>query len=570
MVEEIIDLGKFPKYSVAELPSCFTSRLVFQMMSFFKLNEPGKFYVFPQDKLDQLSSYVNLEFISEYNNYGIYFSYGARVSEIQKFVIIIPKEVFLQNRSVEYIKDYQQKYGITSADCTEVFIDIPFEEMKASVRDKNLIDKNKLFELTENYKVSNFKNITLDNDIRAIPQGILCIDFTRCLLDSNYFRCTSIDEKIQAVKKVCNDIVQRIGNNSAVVRSGNSDSFSRDELLIMDQYKEFISRLYALVAAYMGIKYGIHFIASKDIQRAINNNYTQIVSSLNRYASKYYKWLQNPIPFGIRKIDTNYAFMYVRNSKASTGRSSIWISAVMVDENTLEYKGEIDTYIFDLSSIEILDYTEYFDLHTLDYSHGLEEMKKLGNFLDGLQSRLLKNSDFTRSVDISNSFLFRFKGDMYVGYVEKSEIKQVYVTKPLSKYCKAKQKAVVLSEDALCSFLDSRLFEDGVSFIKSTVGNVNVEALFPKLDDTSDGIILKAINRESNSITGESGLHFDTTGLWGRISEEFRGNKVEKLTGFGIPVKGLRRQFLTPFGGPHMSGNKNEKPSLYINSHLWE
>ena len=123
-------------------------------------------------------------------------------------------------------------------------------------------------------------------------------------------------------------------------------------------------------------------------------------------------------------------------------------------------------------------------------------------------------------------------------------------------------------EQTLKTLIDVRCYPDFDVLFKRDIRN-----LFGGLDDTSDGFINTITNHNQENVTEACGLYYDSVGLWNHGSSLLRGKQITRLTNCGLPIKGLRRNFLSFFGGPHPFLGKNvdaDKPTLELDYTIWE
>ena len=93
----------------------------------------------------------------------------------------------------------------------------------------------------------------------------------------------------------------------------------------------------------------------------------------------------------------------------------------------------------------------------------------------------------------------------------------------------------------------------------------------PKICDTAIGVITQLCTTNQENISENCGLPFDTVCLWDRLASSFRSSRVTRISTL-VPVMGLRKSFLTFFGGPQPykgSGSANSKPTLALDRALW-
>lgn len=125
-----------------------------------------------------------------------------------------------------------------------------------------------------------------------------------------------------------------------------------------------------------------------------------------------------------------------------------------------------------------------------------------------------------------------------------------------------------VSRERLHSLLDIRAFADYDVLVKDgAIKNLG------RLDDTAEGFLMQLCANSQTNLLGGSDLHYDTVALWDSTCEMYRGVKLKHFTdNNNLPVLGLRKNFLTFFGGPHPYRGKgaDSKPILNLNQAMWD
>jgi len=97
---------------------------------------------------------------------------------------------------------------------------------------------------------------------------------------------------------------------------------------------------------------------------------------------------------------------------------------------------------------------------------------------------------------------------------------------------------------------------------------------YSPINDYSIGMVCACVSVCSENITNTCGLHYDTLGYWHLYAKVLRGESLKPcmVRTDEVPVRVLRKNFLTYFGGPHPYLGRNperNKPWLNFTPSLW-
>lgn len=552
-----------------------------QIYKFFKKYEPGKLYILSSEMLeDGLAKYVDVNMEQYYNMYGIYFRDGI-LNKINLWMAPIPRDIFVKNDNAaieEYLDEYAERYNLREAEIGICVVEMEVSEQKDYIR--NLIsegDADNVIGFYDSYSVANYdfglqvyKN---DNDYYVDLQkqyaGKKLINFAKIMIKHN---CAALRERsviIASYKNTIDDIVETATDNTVYYYAPYAkDIEQKDRDLLVRANGKFGRMGYVNLAAYLALKHGIKF----DIPDGFEAEYLAALQSMckpsNMYACDYLNSLKNPPAIAVLCRDNGYAFLYQR-TKSAKDLYSITVAMSEIEESDSGFSlcnNDVETTKLNAFSTEILKITDYYDMHTYDYKHGLAEMQRLQKLTDAFQ-KLLTSKDIIKlnmSLDCSNTVILRYAGKLYVAYLMKKDVLYHYKTRPIAKGYTEYDSATV-NENTLRSLIDMRAFTDYDLLIKK-----ESLARLPQISDTAIGVITQLGTTNQESVSESCGLPFDTVCLWDRLVSSFRAARVARIS-TSIPVMGLRKDFLTFFGGPHpcRGGSLESKPTLTLERSLW-
>lgn len=552
-----------------------------QIYEFFKKYEPGRLYILSGEMIeDGLSKYVDVQMEQYYNMYGIYFKDGI-LNPVKKWMAPIPQDLFVKNDMVaieEYLSDYAERYNLQNAEIG--FCVVEMEEASQKEYISSLIsdgEADSLMNFYDSYTVVNYdfglQNYKDDNkyynELQKQYAGKTLINFAKIMIKYN---CAALREKsvtIASYKNVIDEVLSNATSNTVYYYAPYANDIDqKDRELLVRFNGKFGIRAYANLAAYLALKFGIRF----DIPDGFENDYVtalhSITNDITMYACDYLNTLKNPPSHAILCRDNGFAFIYQRVKRAEDlFKITVAMSELQADDKGFRLCSDtVETVNLNAFDTEIVKITDYYNMHTLDYKHGLEEMRRLQLLTDEFQKLLTKHKvmKMNISLDCSNTFIFKYNNKFYIALLLKKEIKYYYKTLPIARgYAEADIAAV--DENILHSLLDMRAFTD-----YDTLIDKDIMSKLPKLNDTAIGIITQLGTKNQENIADCCGLPFDTVCLWDPLALSFRSAKISRLSSI-IPVIGLRKTFLTFFGGPQPCavGNLNNKPTLTLERNLW-
>ena len=553
-----------------------------QIYKFFKKYEPGKLYILSSEMTeDGLAKYVDVNMEQYYNMYGIYFKDGI-LNPINLWMAPIPRDVFIQNSTSaidEYLFNYAERYNLKDAKIGICIVEMEVADQKDYIR--SLIsdgNADSIMGFYDAYAVANYDfglqsykdDTNYYSELQRQYAGKKLVNFAKIMIEHN---CAALRERstiIASYKSVIDDVLANVTDDTVYYYAPYAKDITQKDRDLLVRHKGKFGRIgYVNVAAYLALKHGCKF----DIPDVFEEDYLAALQSMgnaaNMYACDYLNALKNPPVIAILCRDNGYAFTYQR---AKTANDLCMITVAMTELKEEDHgfsisNDKVETVKIDAFSADIVKITDYYDMHTCDYKHGLAEMHRLQELTDAFQKLLTTNKimKLDMSLDCSNTVILRYNGKFYVSYLLKKEVKYYYRTRPIAKGYTESDTAVV-DENILRSLLDMRAFTDYDILVKK-----DMMTKLPKICDTAIGVITQLCTTNQENISENCGLPFDTVCLWDRLASSFRSSRVTRISTL-VPVMGLRKSFLTFFGGPQPykgSGSANSKPTLALDRALW-
>ena len=576
MLEKVIKLEEeknFPKYTDPvrfDIDSNFINQmyLLTKEMSFTR---DITFFIDPGSL--NISDYLNAELTRKYNEYGIYTEDGIRLG-MKTPILIMPKEA-LQNPTE--FKAFMS--DVVEEEAAEVF-DIVIEASKADQRAMyaEALASNPVFaeKLKEFYCREDLANAGVDAGERDSVKDVI----KRNPVFHNYklLNVAPILYKYQCLKPATDRSVFLSCVNKAIEEilsltdMSTVNYFDLSEVLfsgsdvINAQYASHLRRtLYLKLAGYLALTKGLHFYVENVDNAAYKATIREFYSRNNMYLGDYLNYLKNPIKVGVIQRQGNPAFLY-QKEKSDQDEVQLHARVTPLAKKHGELvlgSDECKDVVVSLKNLQIVPITEFFNLHTLDFEVGKAELKKLNAFMDSFQHVLdLKD----RSVDCSNTCFAVISGKLMILYVTRLDAKIHYVADLLVQ-TDSHPMHKVLDNNQLQTLVDVRAFADYTLII-----NEAQRAKLTSVPNTSDGCIQNFSGFVQDNLTSTSGLYYDSIALWNPVSKCARGGRVSKLVDSELPIEGLRKEFLTFFGGPHpYLGEKSDrsKPTLLLGQSMW-
>jgi len=576
-----IALSELPNYNAAKHLWGIGSEIREQLYSFFTNHKRNVFYTFEYESNKELLSRINSNMLDVYNSYGLYFTKDVR-NAIRYFVLIIPKDVFYAAAdNPKALQDYvdtffienkvsEEHIGFSVIECTK--------GEQAEFLNRLLCDGENITaykDFYERYRVENpgfnFNEMTDTSRYTDHPafRGYTFINFAKLVAENRCFHAVgymrTLNLQLELLKKV-----ESLGGAHVMFYCNTKDISIpyEDRVLFQGKYQMVLGTMYVKYAAYLVLKYGYKFDVPDKMHKRFIAEMAELISPSHRYVGRYLEYLENPVPIAIKQPSMHPAFL-CRRKKSPTDFVCITVQYVEIDSGSYTVLPcAAKSERFCLSAIEVLQITDVYNLHTHNYVEGRAEMRRLQQMLDSVQEALSElNSSVTESLDCSNTLIFRKDGHLYAGYVSDIKVRKRYSTQIFTQgYSFIEDKD--FDEQTLKTLIDVRCYPDFDVLFKRDIRN-----LFGGLDDTSDGFINTITNHNQENVTEACGLYYDSVGLWNHGSSLLRGKQITRLTNCGLPIKGLRRNFLSFFGGPHPFLGKNvdaDKPTLELDYTIWE
>lgn len=554
-----------------------------QIYEFFCKKNHAKDVLYKLEYPDYLTLYQHIYSDLEelYAEYGIYFEDGL-LAETSARLEVIPKYVFesdLESLKIYLKEKSNQTFGDENVEVRFV-VEVNEEEQKNFLDNLSTELREEYIQLLEEY---NFLNIYLEfankkeilNFLQKDPwyckrNLVNILDFVLkndCLQER-----TDYSALIKCYKNLLDECLKIASEDKNVCFYFDESSFDYSTCLVVNAKEKILTfneRIYPFIVSYLKL----HNVMCYVEERSYWECYHGIIDTFSRdnlYLSDYLKSLRHPINVGILNYTANGFHTMVTRNTIEPIHLSYRVKCVKVHENTGNTDSPLqvkDAEVFNLHcddrDIEVLDFRKYYELHTKDFKKGRTESILLFSLLNNIHAIL--NVKET-SLDISNAILFRMKGDLFIGLLEKIDYKVSYTAVSLIKDYNYKNVIEMDESKYATSVLDLRAFDDNSLIVK------NSNILQRELPNTSEGFLVSLLCHTAANINETCGLCYDDVGLFGTPTKTCRGVAVNKLLKCGLPLKGLQNTFLTFFGGPHMYLGENVngvKTPLKIDQNLW-
>lgn len=580
----IVDCKQFPKYSDATHLFGIGNEFREQLYKFFKRYQQGIFYTISADDNKELLSYINADALGVYNSYGIYFKDGFR-NTIKKYVLIIPADVFCSAASSpevleQYVASFCNAHDIESdsiefcvvelgKDDQFKHIDRLLREGKSVAAYKNFFQhydvENSGYSFRDTTYVSRYQNHKLFKNCKFINVATL-VAKNGCLKSTVYLATLKLlaqllDEMETLGSK---DVMFYCSAQDLSIPYADCEVFRKDNCALLNS-------LYVKFAAYLTLKRNFKFDIPDDLFFSYQIEMASLLDPKFRYLDRYLEFLASGTAYAIKYSNGHQPFLCIRKpSKADYVSLVVQHVNLDIDESEqfcIRDKTVACSKIL-LSGIKLLHVTDFYQMHTRDFEQGRKEMLRLQRLLDIFQDALFEYNEKVDSfsLDCSNVIFYKDEAGYKLGYVSDINAQCNYKTQCFTRgYDFVEDKSFNLDE--LKALNDIRCYPDYGVLYKGDGSD------FPALDDTAEGFIDTIMKHNPENITSSCGICYDSIGLWANCSSYLRGRSI---TGFAtdckLPIRGLRREFLSFFGGPHPylgQGARDEKPVLNIGHELW-
>lgn len=582
-VKEIkINITDFPQKSsiLNEYGLCGLDR---QLYEFFHSNVKvsGKTYLFEYPDYLTLSQYIYLDMQDAYAKYGFYTEEGLREEKLIK-VEIIPANVFISD--FESFRMYlEEKYSPVPEVFADVHfvIEVPENEQKVFLDNLNHEVRHKYSELTKKYTFLNIYSKFLDKkDISLVLKedawyknwnlkNMLDLLIKHDCLSER----TDYDAIIRSYKCLLDDCLKIVKDDPKTCFYFDESPFNYAEstsVNMREKFNTFYNNYYPFIAAYLKLN-GVMCYVAPNSERNCRHGMLNFFSRDNLYLSDYLETLRHPIMVGVLNPSSNGFHMIAKRNTTEPLSLNFNVRCVKVEENVDE-KGlkrlcVIDDDVLKINcndrDVQVLDFRNYYDLHTKDFKKGREESALLGLLLFNIHA-ILEIKD--APLDVSNALLFKMRDNIYVGIVDKIDYKVSYVAESLIKGYNYKDVVEFDEAKYTTQLVDIRAYDDH----SRLVGNPKL--LQRKMPNTSEGFLVSLLCHTAANIRSACNLYYDDVALFGIPTKACRGQGAIKLFKCGLPIKGLQNSFLTFFGGPHMYLGETVngvRTPLIINQNLW-
>ena len=326
--------------------------------------------------------------------------------------------------------------------------------------------------------------------------------------------------------------------------------------------------LWTSIAAYMTLKYNAHFDIPKELELKVLQRMQQIFSPRYNYVENTIKYLLN-LPQVTIAAKNNFS-SYCILDKASLARSITQgiraVIAYLPLDNLAD--AEVMRETVDIKELNIIPFNTMFNLHTTDYEAARIELDRLSKLLHIFDERL-ELTKTNACLNINNTCFCDIDGKQCIVYVASLTGELPFICFPLIN--KTKPFKINLPLVEVYELHDIRLNDihriNTPTFREIFRRDVQMREFYRELNDTAEGVLLLGLHTDPGKIISGDGtdLHFDTVGIWNRISSDLRGQNLNSLASC-IPLRGLKMHLLSFFGGPHPYITKD----FHIDQDLWK
>ncbi len=222
----------------------------------------------------------------------------------------------------------------------------------------------------------------------------------------------------------------------------------------------------------------------------------------------------------------------------------------------------IEEALSPLDKLDLVDVNSYFHMDVSDVRSALSSLYRLRELCDRFNLVCPE-----RTFDCENIFIFREGGKDYLALLDSvTGALPFHLIPVIPGYPEIK---VVLSAGELTELCDVRVlactYWNNRMFCKALGRTLKTSELYWYYPKSSVGILYVNSRVLPGVANNLEGIDFDTVGLWNSISSQLRGDLIENPLLKVFPLKGLKREFLTYYGGPHPCGDT----TLNVQESLW-
>lgn len=539
-----------------------------------------------------VGEYIPSNAISLFSEFGIRSSYMRYQSNcVAKCLLIIPAhamvsaaelESFIASRSLEL---QQQLEADNEEFLTNERMDCVIEMTKQSQIDlckmmlacgreaelANMIDLLSLYKCYNLYlytgQISRRKRTPLDNYKKYECNGVPLFRFVlvddllakyNCFTQNYYTNAKNITELVNEFRT--------LAKSNSLFYADILDVF--DDAIVCEKCHapsaDTLASFWCKVAAYCTMAYSMKFCIPDGFSDVFTHYCAQMHSRLYCHCGDYLKMLQNipEISVKLSPLFNSYAYL---NKNMIAANPRLYNIRVAYQYYELDNSGwRIEHANSPLADLEIIDINSVCQMNTTDVNTAVQNSAKLKSLLQRFDT---VQDNQTSTFDCTNTFAFRKDGKTCIALLKQLSGKLPFIMTPVDGKLNAFK--VDLDVTQLERLQDVRVLFSTIYMKKvfdKLCGRETKQSEFNwYLPETSIGLMF--LNEEilpgvSDNITP---VKYDTLGLWNPVSLQLRGNLSDSKLTTVIPLKGLKREYLTYYGGPVPCRNTD----LFIREELW-
>lgn len=553
-IEDLPEIPTVPQFTINDLAMLH----VYLIRKMFQDND----FIEVQCNDRDLLKYVFAERIKLYERFGIIFS-NANISFIpdSESLLIIPEEVlassaefeeFLQTKNnSDHLGTYsyyvvEKEYSQCSSD--EILMD--YQLLSSYLPDARCMNFA-IAEQRQNSQHGMFGTITGTNRLDSFEYVDIAPLFEKhCMTgintEKNYYELSMLCKEIEDLYA---------GKDNTILTFSSSDNRS--------------SYIFSYIAAYLTVKRQMHFEISKFMTSIFLEKMQELTSREYNYLHDYLSFINNPIKIGAYftgskgfLVVRDDSRLYINGSRNKRDYPiSMSVTHVPLNEETKDLaSADLSDSIFDIDRIEIIPINEYFGLNASDTSLAVEALKKINSVTTSFEKLLAganKLDTDTEVLNMTNILLFRFRGQIRLGYVAYLNGKIPFTVFPICKGYTKFSRDFTFSE--YNRVFDIQIFDEAeqlLARLSKTMG-LECENVHYQLPSTARGLIIGSLPAKAAKISDDSGFTLEDFGVWSVQTSQCRVG-TEKLLLQSISNKALREKaLLTFYGGPHPMSTVN-------------
>lgn len=484
--------------------------------------------------------------LETYHKFGIYFLGEQNIPDIINVtnLLVIPKETFQSCSQLEsWLKDRD------TSSCTFV-IGMGKEEQNTWA--KTAPDYNDFIGLLEEYEIVNDHIPRVDVD-RAIEDATKrysnACKFLKVFDCYEIFRenicvSNSIELNLKNIQIVANILESMVKEDSRILFTISSFK-QKDQSLLFS---------YCAVAVYLEIKCGARFVIPESASSVYAAIYHDIYGRTYLYCHEYINNFKNVRPVNFYYPPSRFG-CFVCPVKDGNNMIVQFVSAPVDDPTNITYNN------VPIMNLDVIDLTELYNLHTFDYEEGFREMERLKEDTKEFYAAAYKDFPI---IDCSNFFMYSKNGKRYYAVLQSINGTIKTICQPIAGIYPKIVKNFTTKEIEQMRDIRDLVNADLKKIVLKLGYTGDIEDCYIKESPAVKRILFKSAQGKAVPLS-ESVIAFDDYGLIGNTAAKFRTFLPEDFSKI-IPIKGLRKYFLSFFGGPHPQSGID----LNITNHLWE